>query len=172
MARITRQMNGPISQTLCVPTAMKSLKILLPLVILVCIIGPVSAQSTSLDDVLAAMSLRQKVGQMFVATFYGPAINEPARLFLQGYQPGAVVFLPSNLENPNQIARLTNDIQQTLRDSGIVPAFIGVDQEGGIIAHLEQGFTRWPVPMLLTATGDAELAYSVGMAYAQEMQAV
>lgn len=165
-------MNGPISQTLCVPTAMKSLKILFPLVILVCIIGPVSAQSTSLDDVLAAMSLRQKVGQMFVATFYGPAINEPARLFLQGYQPGAVVFLPSNLENPNQIARLTNDIQQTLRDAGTVPAFIGVDQEGGIIAHLEQGFTRWPVPMLLTATGDAELAYSVGMAYAQEMQAV
>lgn len=151
---------------------MKLPKLSVVFLLLVSLLQPIVAQSDPVAEMLISMTLRQKVGQMFVASFYGPTINEPTRQFLEAYQPGAVVFLPSNLENPGQIARLTNDIQQTLRTAGTVPTFIGVDQEGGIIAHLENGFTRWPVPTLLTATADPQLAYSVGMAFAQEMQAV
>jgi beta-N-acetylhexosaminidase len=144
-------------------------KLLLFFILLV-IIQPVHAGL--FDARIAAMTLEQKVAQMFVMSFFGSTVNEPARDFLETWQPGTVVLLPSNLENPEQITRLTNDIQQTLLDAGSIPAFIAVDQEGGIIAHLEEGFTRLPVPTLLTATQNPELAYQFGQTVADEMRAV
>jgi beta-N-acetylhexosaminidase len=132
---------------------------------------PVRGQSAS-DRLLATMSLEEKVAQMFVMSFYGSTLNEPIRNLLRDWHPGAVVLLPSNLESPEQITRLTNAIQQTLVDTVGIPAWISVDQEGGVIAHLEEGFTRWPVPMLLTATRDEQLAYQFGEALAAEMRAV
>lgn len=128
--------------------------------------------STRVESELARLTLRQKVAQMFVFTFYGSPPNQPAIEFLREWQPGAVALLPSNLGDPAQIARLTNTLQQTSLDAGGLPLLVAVDQEGGIIAHLEDGFTRWPVPTLLTATADADLAYRVGRAFASEMRAV
>jgi beta-N-acetylhexosaminidase len=132
----------------------------------------VSAQDAAPDNLLANMTLEQKVGQMFMFTFYGRPMNEPARNVLRTWQPGFIGLFPSNLGTPEQVTNLTNDIQQTLIDGGGIPAFIGVDQEGGLIAHLKEGFTTWPVPMLLTATQDEELAYEVGAGMAAEMIAV
>jgi beta-N-acetylhexosaminidase len=138
--------------------------------IIFALIQPVHAGSFASQ--IAAMTLEQKVAQMFVMSFFGATVNEPSRDFLERWQPGTVVLLPSNLENPEQITRLTNDIQQTLVDTSSIPAFIAVDQEGGIIAHLEDGFTRLPVPTLLTATQNPDLAYEFGQAVADEMRAV
>ncbi|MDQ7036023.1 MAG: hypothetical protein Q9P01_14660 [Anaerolineae bacterium] len=58
------------------------------------------------------MTLEQKVAQMFVVSFFGSTVNIPTRDFIRTWQPGIIVLLPSNLENPSQITRLTNDIQQ------------------------------------------------------------
>lgn len=132
----------------------------------------VTAQDAAPDNLLANMTLEQKVGQMFMYTFYGRPMNEPARIVLQTWQPGFIGLFPSNLGTPEQVTNLTNDVQQTLIDAGGLPAFIGVDQEGGLIAHLKEGFTVWPVPMLLTATQNEELAYGVGAGMAGEMIAV
>ncbi|MCU0512269.1 MAG: glycoside hydrolase family 3 protein [Anaerolineae bacterium] len=133
---------------------------------------PLAAQNATPDDLLARMSLAQKVGQMFMFTFYGRPVNEPARDFIATWQPGFVALLPSNLGNPEQVTNLTNSVQQTLLDAGSLPAFIATDQEGGIIQHLEEGFTQFPVPMLLTATGDTALAYRYGAGLAAELRAV
>lgn len=133
---------------------------------------PVVTAQTDFESLLASMSLRDKVAQMFMSSFYGQPLNEPARDFIATYKPGAIALFPSNLGAPRDVAMLTNDIQRTLTENDGLPAFIAVDQEGGIIAHLEDGFTRYPVMMLLTATQDAELAYKVGEAFAVEMSAV
>lgn len=135
-----------------------------------CLLIPVQAQPPSYN--IDTMSLEEKVGQMFVMSFFGEDLNFAARDLLSDWQPGAVVLLPSNLDNPVQITRLTNSIQQTLIDSGAPPAFIAVDQEGGLIARLEEGFTQWTVPSLLTATQNPDLAYQFGTALAEELLAV
>jgi beta-N-acetylhexosaminidase len=147
-------------------------KLRLIFLLLISFVQPIQAQDTNIEMTIASMSLEQKVSQMFVMSFFGSVLTEPATELLTTWQPGAVVFLPSNLENPAQITRLTNDIQQTLIDSGGFPAFITLDQEGGIISRLKEGFTRWPVAGLLTATQNPELAYQFGMALAEEMRAV
>lgn len=132
----------------------------------------IPTQSQTIENRIASMSLEQKVAQMFVMSFFGTELNFAVDELLSDWQVGAVVLLPSNLDNPQQITRLTNDIQQTLLDNNGFPAFISVDQEGGIIAHLEDGFTTWAVPSLLTATQNTDLAYQFGQALADEMLAV
>lgn len=136
------------------------------------IFSSAQAQLLTIESRITSMSLEQKVGQLFVMSFFGSDLNFAAQEFITTWQPGAVVFLPSNLENPAQITRLTNSIQENLLNSGSTPALIAVDQEGGIIAHLEEGFTTWAVPSLLTATQNPELAYDFGAALAEEMLAV
>lgn len=140
--------------------------------LLFCLLAPSSAQTQSIDDRVAAMSLEEKVGQMMVISFYGAALPADVVDLLQTWQPGGVVLLPSNLIDPSQITTLTNSIQQTLVDVGSVPAFIMVDQEGGVISRLQDGFTQWPVPMLLTATQNPDLAYRFGGSIAEELRAV
>jgi len=124
------------------------------------------------DDLLSRLTLEQKVAQMFIVNLYGSQLNEPARDFLTRYQPGGVVLLPENIRTPEEVTQLNTIYQQTIIDSGGLPLFVSVDQEGGTIAHLRDGFTTFPVPMLLTASGDTELAYRVGEAMGEEMLAV
>ncbi|MGB1287281.1 MAG: glycoside hydrolase family 3 protein [Aggregatilineales bacterium] len=133
-----------------------------------------TGQSLQVDMLLSEMTLQQKVGQMFMVSFFGRPMNESARNLITEWQPGAVVLLKSNLGTPEQITSLTNDIQQTSLSSGGQPLFIAIDQEGGLITRLtaELGFTLFPVPALWTATGDADLVYRVGQALATEMTAV
>ncbi|MBC8099742.1 MAG: glycoside hydrolase family 3 protein, partial [Armatimonadetes bacterium] len=121
---------------------------------------------------LASLSLEQKVGQMFVVGLYGDTLNAPGRVFLETWQPGGVVLFVSNVGTPDAVTRLTNSWQQTITDAGGVPLLIATDQEGGVIARLKDGFTQFPVPMLLTASGDVDLAYRTGGALATELRAV
>jgi beta-N-acetylhexosaminidase len=128
---------------------------------------PVAAQ----DDLIASMTLEQRVGQMFMVTLHGSVVTEQGAAFLRTYQPGAVVLFTSNLESPDQITRLTNGYQQTITDAGGVPLLIAVDQEGGVVARLQQGFTIFPAPVLMTAAGN-DMARRVGGTTAQELRAV
>lgn len=124
------------------------------------------------DDPISSLSLEQKVAQMFIVNLYGSQLTEAGHDFLTQYQPGGVVLLPENIRTPEEVTRLNNLYQQTIIDGGGLPLFISVDQEGGTIAHLRDGFTTFPVMMLLTASGDTELAYRVGQAMGEEMLAV
>lgn len=145
-----------------------SAAVLLALLFLV----PVRAQPAAVEDLLAAMTLEQKVAQMFMVSFHGPLLADVEREFLRLWQPGAVVLFGKNTGTPSATTRLTNDLQQTVTEAGGPPLLIAVDQEGGLIAHLNEGFTTWPAPMLLTATGSSELAYRMGRALAAELRAV
>ena len=118
------------------------------------------------------MTLEQKVAQMFMVSFFGAQLTETEAAFLREAQPGAVVLFGRNVESPEQVTALTNSYQQEVMSRGGLPLLIAVDQEGGPIQHLQEGFTRFPAPMLLTATQDEDLAYDVGAAMAAEMRAV
>jgi beta-N-acetylhexosaminidase len=118
------------------------------------------------------LSLEQKVTQLFMVGFYGQQLNDSSRSFLQTWQPGSFALFNSNAGTPETVTGLTNDLQQTVIDSGSLPMLIAVDQEGGLIARLKDGFTEWPVPMLLTASANTDLASRVGTAFAQELKAV
>jgi len=119
------------------------------------------------------MTLQQKVGQMFMVGLYGPNITAEGRAFLQAYQPGAVALFGYNVSSAEGITRLINDWQATITGAGGVPLLVAIDQEGGRINTLEdEPFTQFPVPALVTATGNHNLAYQVGAAQSQQLRAL
>lgn len=122
---------------------------------------------------LAAMSLRQKIAQMFMVTLHGTPLNQPARAFLSEWQPGAISLFSDNVSAPDSLTALTNAMQQTIISAGGPPLLIAIDQEGGVVARLapEYGFTQWPTPLVMGAAG-AEAARQVGAAVGQELAAV
>ncbi len=117
------------------------------------------------------MTLEQKVAQMFMVTLHGSVLTEDGAAFLQRYQPGLVVLFTSNAGTPDAVTRLTNSYQQTITAAGGVPLLIAVDQEGGVVTRLPDGFTMFPAPLLIGAAGP-ELAYQTGLATAEELAAV
>lgn len=128
--------------------------------------------SAAQDDILARLTLEQRIGQMFFVNLYGSTLNAAGRDFLAQYQPGGVVLMDGNTGTPAAVTRLTNSYQQTITEAGGLPLFIAVDQEGGPIAGLEQDFTHFPTSSLLAASGDPDLAARVGAAIAEELRAV
>lgn len=135
---------------------------------LLLIVRPLAAQA----DLLASLTLEQRIGQLFVVQLYGSQLTEAGRDFLTLYQPGGVVLIGENSGTPAEVAVLVNSFQSTIVGAGGLPLLVAVDQEPGPIRHLLDGFTQWPTPALITASGDSQLAFEVGAATATELQAV
>jgi len=131
-------------------------------------LSSVSAQT----DFLHTLSLEQRVAQLFIVNLFGNQLNEPGRDFLRQWQPGGVVLIGENNGTPEATARLVNSYQQIVVDAGGLPLFVAVDQEPGPISRLKEGFTQFPTPTLVTATGDPQMAYTVGEAIGEELRAV
>lgn len=125
-----------------------------------------------IDLIIANMALEQKVGQMFMVNLYGPQLTYAGRDILETWQPGAVVLLESNIGTPEEITQLANSYQEAITTAGGIPLFIAVDQEGGIIQRLKDGFTTWPAPMLYAAVQDDDLIQRAGFGLASELRAV
>lgn len=115
------------------------------------------------------MTLRDKIGQLFMLGFSGKTVSSELADLLTGYKPGGVILFSRNLEAPAQIAALTNDLQHLAPDH---PLLISVDQEGGRVSRLPSGFTIFPACARLGQCGSSELAYAAAAATAAELRAV
>src|SRR5436190_3847956 len=110
-----------------------------------------------------ALTLEQKIGQVMVIGFDGFAVDAELHRMISEYHIGGVILFARNVQFPQQIAELTNELQKIALESGSPGLFIAIDQEGGRVARLteDKGFTEFPSAMALTATGDSQNAYRV-----------
>ncbi len=133
--------------------------------------SPATPNTTAL---LERMTTAQKVGQLMIIGFDGTAVDDELRRMIAEYHIGGVILFARNVQSPEQVARLTNDLQTIALESGDPGLFIAIDQEGGRVARLTEdtGFTEFPSAMALTATGDPENARQMAAAMAAEMRAV
>lgn len=135
---------------------------------------PAATDFPSADDLLTAMSLEQKIGQVMIIGFDGTTVDADLRQMIAEYHVGGVILFARNVQSPAQVAELTNELQSIARESGHPGLFIAVDQEAGRVARLTDatGFTEFPSAMALTATGNPQNARRVAAAMAAEMRAV
>ena len=115
------------------------------------------------------MSLRQKVGQVFMLGFDGTRVTERTRALVAGLHLGGITLFARNIEDARQLRQLTQELQR-LADS--VPLFISIDQEGGLVVRITEGATIFPGNMALGATRDPRLARQVAAAAASELLAM
>ena len=102
------------------------------------------------EKILAAMTLREKVGQLFLVrpdsldlSLSPEAIDDPnssgvtslnpeLRDALEEYPVGGFVLFSKNIQSPDQVL----NFNISLRDATRIPPFISVDEEGGAVARL------------------------------------
>lgn len=132
-----------------------------------------AAQQDWVDSILSQMTLRQKVGQLFMLSLPGTTLTDDMRRLIYDYHIGGLAFFSYNVAAPETLAQLTNDLQSlALSATPPVPLLMAVDQEGGRIQRLNQPpFTLFPNPMALGAANDPALTRRVGEAIAEEMLA-
>ncbi|MHC5067578.1 MAG: glycoside hydrolase family 3 N-terminal domain-containing protein, partial [Planctomycetota bacterium] len=80
----------------------------------------------------------------------------------------ALILFSRNIIDPEQVAALTT----SLRAYAGRPLLIMVDQEGGRVQRLRQGFTSLPCARALGATADEGVAEAVGGVLGTELRAV
>ena len=85
------------------------------------------------------------------------------------YKPGGIILFARNLDNPAQIIGLTNGLQTR---SPHFPLLIAIDQEGGRVSRLPNGFTIFPPCGIIGACRSEELAYAAASITAAELRAV
>lgn len=126
------------------------------------------------DDLIAEMTSRQKVGQLFMVTLFGTQLTDSNAAFIAQYQPGAVALFDFNVQTqtPSQVTTFVNAIQQSAVDNIGIPMLVATDQEGGRVWRLQEGFTQFPDPAILGAAADPEVAFLVGQAMGREIAAV
>lgn len=115
------------------------------------------------------MTLREKIGQLFMLGFHGTEFSKDLRELFKTYHPGGVILFSRNLEDPEQAAHLTNALQKLAPK---MPLFVSIDQEGGRVARLPKGFTVFPGQSALGQAGATDLAYAFAEATAKELRAI
>ena len=113
--------------------------------------------------------LRDKIGQLFMLGFDGTTASADLAGLMAAYKPGGLIVFKRNLESVEQIASLTNELQKL---AGQTPLLLAIDQEGGRVSRLPDGFTIFPPCAVLGQCGSTETAYAVAAATAAELRAV
>ncbi|MFY7842660.1 MAG: beta-N-acetylhexosaminidase [Rhabdochlamydiaceae bacterium] len=93
------------------------------------------------------LSTEEKIGQLFVICFDGQSMNEEVIDLLQTIQPGGIIYYNylNGLSSPEQVNRLSRQLNDyALSHSPFLPFFLCVDQEGGQVTRLKEGFSDLP----------------------------
>ena len=110
---------------------------------------------------------------MIISGFEGTALNARTEELIVQQGIGGLILFERNYKNPDQLLKLTNDLQSLIADHAeIPPLFISVDQEGGRVARLGKPFTQFPPMSCLGQANSDELAYRFGLAMGKELRAV
>jgi beta-N-acetylhexosaminidase len=112
---------------------------------------------------------RREIGQLLIGSLPARTITPELRSLAREFQLGGVIFFARNIEEPEQVAELSHDVQSLAQ---AVPLWVSVDQEGGRVARLKAPFTEWPPMAVLGRSGDVKLARRFAEALAAELLAV
>lgn len=104
------------------------------------------------------MEIREMLGQKLVFGFHGTQLTEEFKALIRRYKIGNVILFLRNVERASQLRQLCSEIQTLIREETGYPAFIIIDQEGGMVSRLPEDAVDVPGAMALAATGDPENA--------------
>lgn len=156
-------------------------------------VNPPAAEHGWVTSTLRHMSLEQKVGQLFATYVYGsdatdpsPAdraanraafgVETPAEVVERFHLGGVIYFSWShNLDNPRQIATLSNGLQRAALGDGAkgrVPLLISTDQEQGVVLRMPPPAAQFPGAMALGASRSTQDAHLAAQITGRELRAV
>lgn len=118
------------------------------------------------------MDLREKIGQRLMIGFPGTEMDEACIGLIKKYKIGNIILFRRNVADCAQLKKLCADIQTLVKAETGLPAFIGIDQEGGCVTRLSDDAVNVAGEMALAATGDPENARRAAILTSNELHAV
>lgn len=118
----------------------------------------------------AEVTLEEKVGQLLMVHFNGEGVNEDARKLIQEVKVGGIIYYTwaNGLRSPQQVQSLSEVLQELAE----TPLLIAIDQEGGNVVRLTEGFTKVPGNDVVGSSGDPSMAQAVAETIGGELRAV
>lgn len=130
------------------------------------------------DATLAAMTIEEKVGQLFVVRVYGTSADasdadavtrnteelgvDNAIAAVTAFHVGGVVYFAENVTTPKALAEFGNALQSAAATQRVaIPVLTAIDQEQGSVVRVGPPATQFPGSMALGAgrsVQDAEIA--------------
>ena len=104
------------------------------------------------------LTVKQMLGQKLVFGFHGTELPDDFIALIREYKIGNVILFRRNVETGAQLRRLCNQIQTVVREATGYPAFIVIDQEGGLVSRMPGDGVTVPGAMAIAATGKPENA--------------
>jgi beta-N-acetylhexosaminidase len=140
--------------------------------------APPAASTAWVEQTLKKMTLREKLGQMLMVSYFGvfssaesAAYKEIVHQVEDNHVGGLIIVTdrgPLGIERsqvyPTSV--MTNELQRLAK----IPLLVGADFESGTGMRLDEG-TSFPSAMAIGATGDPKLAYAAGKYTAIEARA-
>ena len=139
---------------------------------------PADPMTTRIDSTLSALTLEQKINQLF---FLEPESIFPAspvvsagdasRRALTEHPVGGICYFGQNLRGPDQTRTMLSSIRQYSQDAVGLPPFISVDEEGGTVSRIG-GKGSFNIPNVgdmrdVGASGDTQRAFEVSQTMAK-----
>lgn len=121
---------------------------------------------------LEELTLEEKIGQLFVVGFNEDYYSSKIDELIKKYKFGNIILFKRNIRSMENLFMINKKIQEVMLETLSIPAFIAIDQEGGMVTRLFQGATVFPGAMTLSATNNPENAYQAGLYMATEMAAL
>lgn len=87
--------------------------------------------------------------------FDGTQFNDDLKHIIGELKAGGIILFKNNIIDPAQVKKLCADCQDYAASCRQPPLFISVDQEGGVVARLKQGFTRFKGNPYISSLEDA-----------------
>jgi beta-N-acetylhexosaminidase len=116
------------------------------------------------------LSLREKIGQMFMCGLHGTEPSKDIMDLINEYHLGGVIYFRRNIKDVQQVSRLSLELQSAAMQHKGIPLFISIDQEGGMVARIDRGITLMPGNMALGAAGDVEGVYAASEIAGRELR--
>lgn len=116
------------------------------------------------------LSTADKVGQMLMGGFDGLTAPDYLLEWLREGRLGGIILFARNIDTPQQVAALTASLHAAAKH----PLLISIDQEGGTVARLREGFSESPGALALASIAKDNETYveKVSGVLAAEMAAL
>ncbi|MET3106990.1 beta-N-acetylhexosaminidase [Oxalobacteraceae bacterium GrIS 1.18] len=116
------------------------------------------------------ISIRKKIGQLFMVGFDALEVNEHITRMIQHYHVGGVILFRRNVDSPEQLARLCRELQEVNARVSDKPLLIAIDQEGGMVMRVNRGVTPIPSAMAFQEAGSVDDCEQLSRISAEEMR--
>ncbi|MEW8994261.1 beta-N-acetylhexosaminidase [Clostridium sp.] len=134
-------------------------------------LGEEEPQVDLIQNEIDAMSLEEKVGQMFIVGFDGYDVDDNIINLIKNKKVGGVILFGKNINTVNQTKKLIGSLNE-LNSKNKFKLFISVDEEGGIVSRIPKEIGQFESAWDVGVAGDLNYAFEHGKAIGETIKSL